>query len=208
MDSAKFWDGVAQGYDKRALKKYAQAYADTVALTRKYLKETDHVLDFACGTGLTTVQLAGDVRSVHAVDISPGMLEVARSKCAKQRASRTSCSTALRCRASALKEGAYDAVLAFNVLFALPEQKKVFARIGTLLKPRGMFISATDCLAESSLKYRLGVWALARLGKVPCEKLYTRESLKTAVSAGGFEILEACSLYETPPNLFIAARKV
>jgi|GEM_PF-6211742 hypothetical protein len=37
MDSARFWDRVAHAYGKRAMKEYAQAYADTVALTRKYL---------------------------------------------------------------------------------------------------------------------------------------------------------------------------
>ena len=51
MDNAKFWDEMAEIYDKHAIKKYAQAYADTVELARKYLKNKDHVLDFACGTG-------------------------------------------------------------------------------------------------------------------------------------------------------------
>jgi len=205
MDNTKFWDRVASKYDKSA-QKYAQAYADTVALTRKYLKSSDHVLDFACGTGLTTVQLAGEVKSIHAVDISPKMLEAARSKCEKAGVVNVSfdCATLFD---APLKKGAYDAVLAFNILFALPEQQKVFARIGALLKPDGMFISVTDCLAESSLRYRTGIWVLAHLGLVPCEKLYTRQSLKDAVSAGGFDIVETESLHDSPPNLFIACRK-
>ena len=134
------------------------------------------------------------------------MIEAAQGKCASAGIANVSfdCTTLFDER---LHEGAYDVVMAFNVLFALPEQKKVFARIGALLKPGGVFLSVTDCLAESSLKYRLSVWVMARLGKVPCEKLYTMESLKIAVASGGFEIIEACSLYETPPNLFIAARK-
>jgi 2-polyprenyl-3-methyl-5-hydroxy-6-metoxy-1,4-benzoquinol methylase len=206
MDSVKFWDNMAHVYDKHAMKKYAQAYAETVTLTREYLKETNHVLDFACGTGLTTVQLARNVQSIHAVDISPGMIEIAQDKCKKQGISNVSfdCATLFDER---LKPGVYDKVLAFNILFALPQQEKVFARIGELLKPGGMFISATDCLAESSLKYRIGIWVMARLGKVPYEKLYTRKSLKAAISAGGFDIIETHNLYETPPNLFIVARK-
>ncbi len=206
MDSAKFWDAMAEAYDGYAMKKYAQAYTDTVMLSRKYLKKDDAVLDFACGTGLTTVQLAGDVQSVHAVDISPKMLAVAQRKCGSEGIQnvRFDCATLFDER---LRESAYDVVLAFNVLFALPRQDRVFIRIGALLKPGGMFISATDCLAESGLKYRLGIWLMARLGKVPYEKLYTTESLKAAVRTGGFEMIEACSLYEAPPNLFIAARK-
>jgi 2-polyprenyl-3-methyl-5-hydroxy-6-metoxy-1,4-benzoquinol methylase len=206
MDSAKFWDRVAQVYDARAMKNYAQAYADTVALARKHLKKTDRVLDFACGTGITTVQLAGDVETVHAVDISPKMIEAAQGKCAAAGIGNVTfdCATLFD---EKLPEGAYDAVLAFNILFALPEQARVFARIASLLKPGGMFISATDCLAEAGLKYRVGIWVMARLGKVPYEKLYTQESLKKAVASGGFDIIETCNLYETPPNLFIAARK-
>ena len=71
MDAVRFWDKMSAGYDRQAAGKYEQAYADTVALTRDYLKPTDSVLDFACGTGLTTVQLAGAVASIHAIDISP-----------------------------------------------------------------------------------------------------------------------------------------
>ena len=206
MDSAKFWDGMAEFYDKHAMGKYAQAYADTVTLTRRHLQKTDHVLDFACGTGLTTVQLADDVQSVHAVDISPRMIDVARNKCESAGIANVTfdCTTLYDQR---LQEGAYDTVLAFNILFGLPEQKKVYKRINALLRPGGMFISVTDCLAESSLKYRLGMWLMKRLGKVPYEKLYTTESLKAAVAAGGFDIIETCNLCEIPPNLFIAARK-
>lgn len=207
MESARFWDDMADKYDRRVLKKYAQTYADTVMMARKYLKKTDHVLDFACGTGMTTVQLAGDVRSIHAVDISPKMIEAAREKCVDAGIVNVSldCATLFDAR---LKQGAYDAVMAFNILFALPEQKKSFARFVWLLKPGGMFLSVTDCLAESSLKYRAGIWLLARLGKVPYEQLYTRESFKTAVREAGFEIVESRSLHNTPPNLFIAARKL
>ena len=206
MDTAKFWDNMAAVYDKHAMKRYAQAYADTVSMTRKHLKAGDHVLDFACGTGITTAQLAGGVQSIHAVDISPKMIEVARSKCESAGISNVAfdCTTLFDKR---LETGAYDAVLAFNILFGLPEQKKVFERFGALLKPGGMFISATDCLAESSLKYRLGIWVMARQGKVPYEKLYSMKSLKAAVIAGGFEIIETRNLYDSPPNLFIAARK-
>jgi len=207
MDNAKFWDGIAEIYDKHAIKKYAQAYADTVELTRKYLKSTDHVLDFACGTGLTTVELAGNVKTMCAVDISPKMIELARDKCKKAGITNVtfSCTTLYD---ECLEEGVFDVVLVFNALFALPEQEKVFERIGALLKPGGMFLSVTDCLAESSLAHRMSLWMAARLGKVPCENFYTAKSLKNAVSTGGFNIVETYSLYRKPSNLFIAARKI
>ena len=206
MSVIRFWDGVAENYDKHAIRKYAQAYADTVELARKYLTNTDHVLDFACGTGLTTVKLAGNVKTIRAVDISPKMIKEAQSKCKKAGIVNVTfnCTTLYD---GCLEEGMFDAVLVFNALFALPEQEKVFRRIGALLKSGGMFISVTDCLAESDLKYRMGIWAMTRLGRLPYVKLYTMQSLKDAVMAGGFSIVETRNLYEKPPNLFIAAQK-
>lgn len=53
----------------------ADAILDTVAVT----KEMD-VLDFGCGTGLVSVRLHDQVRSVTCADNAPGMLETLEAK--------------------------------------------------------------------------------------------------------------------------------
>ena len=78
----EFWNMRSEHYDEGSGEQYAQAYARTVELTLKYLKPGDRVLEFACGTGLTTVQIAPHVAAVRAIDISDGMVEKARARLA------------------------------------------------------------------------------------------------------------------------------
>lgn len=46
----------------------------------RQLKEREEILDLGCGTGEDAVYLAGRGHRVHAIDLSEGMLEVARDK--------------------------------------------------------------------------------------------------------------------------------
>jgi len=81
MSKAKyFWNRMAKSYDKQVEKKYKQAYSDTIALSKKYLRSDFSVLDLACGTGLTTIELAKSVKKTDAIDISAKMIEIARLK--------------------------------------------------------------------------------------------------------------------------------
>ena len=59
--------------------KMASDIADTILDTVAVTKEMD-VLDFGCGTGLVSVRLHGQVRSVTSADNAPGMLETLEAK--------------------------------------------------------------------------------------------------------------------------------
>lgn len=58
-----FWNLRARDYDATSGSIYDKAYKLTVERAVKYFKPEDHVLDFACGTGLVTLQLAPCVSS-------------------------------------------------------------------------------------------------------------------------------------------------
>ena len=77
MKNAAFWDKAAEKYAKSAIAD-PDAYEYTLGRTRTYLKPTDNVLELGCGTGSTALVLASDVAKISAVDISKGMLEIAR----------------------------------------------------------------------------------------------------------------------------------
>ena len=81
---SEFWDGRAQNYDAQVGTHYAEAYEKTAACFKKYLKPTDTVLDFACGTGIVTFAVAPSVQSVRAID--PVKWCAARRKKSKRRA--------------------------------------------------------------------------------------------------------------------------
>lgn len=63
----------------------AAATAEIVALLRSYgvLSSHQHVLDVGCGTGRMETALAGEVRHIHGIDVSPEMVAVAQRRTAE-----------------------------------------------------------------------------------------------------------------------------
>lgn len=207
MDGLRLWDRVSASYDRQSMSRYAQTYADTIACTRKYLQPTQTVLDYACGTGITTVELAPAVRLVHAVDFSERMIDIARQKAA-ERAIQNIDFAVTTLADPKLQPGIYDVVMAFNLLGYLPNSENALRRIHELLPPGGLFISATDCWGELPSPLR---WLLALAGKwglLPYTRLFTTHSLEQSIAAAGFQIVEARNLHAGVPNYFIVARKV
>ncbi len=207
MNTVRFWNKMSSGYDTQAGGKYAKAYKDTVALTRGFLKPTDAVLDFACGTGLVTVQLADAAASILGIDISPGMIEQAQAKCAAQSIGNVTFRVGMLTDYS-LAEASFDVVLAFNILHGLPDAAACCARIHRLLKSGGLFLSVTDCLKEAGFATVALVRTLCTLRLMPFVSILSQKDVRMLVEDSGFTVVESQNLYDVPPNLFIAARKV
>jgi len=77
------FDKQAQNFSKWSVTKnleYQKAYFDFCELSPQ-----DTLLDFACGTGEYGIFAAQKIKSVHGVDISKGMIEVAEKQAAKER---------------------------------------------------------------------------------------------------------------------------
>lgn len=60
--SEKFWDRTANNYDKEE-KKDELTYLNIFEKTRKYLKVSDIVLDYGCGTRLVSNEIADNVET-------------------------------------------------------------------------------------------------------------------------------------------------
>ena len=56
------------------------SYQEKLRVTRTYLQPDSEVLEFGCGTGSTAISHSPHVRSIHAIDISSKMLEIAQGK--------------------------------------------------------------------------------------------------------------------------------
>ncbi len=198
-----FWDRRADSYDSQVGPRYERAYRETAAMTLRYLKPGDNVLEFACGTGLVTVQVAPHVARLRAIDMSGEMVRRARARVeglSNVEVSRLSLSD------PSLEEGSFDAVLAFNVLCYLEDLPASLARLRALLKPGGLFLSATDCLGSRPTLEGLRKFRRIRAGTMPYEAFFTQRGLEKKVAAGGFAILERKNLFPAPPNLFLAAQ--
>ncbi len=203
-DPARFWDRFASRYD-RYEEKDAPIYEKIVEKTRKYLRKIDHILDFACGTGIVTNVIAGDVSKITAIDISSNMLDIARSK------SKSLGIANIDYKQSGIFEekltgGNFDVVTGYYILHLLDDQEDVIKRIHCLLKHGGLFISVTPCLGESAL-LKTVLKLAGFFGLVPKTSAYKTSGLETLIKSCGFEIAEIECLHREGSQDFIAARK-
>ncbi|MFT6338119.1 MAG: 2-polyprenyl-3-methyl-5-hydroxy-6-metoxy-1,4-benzoquinol methylase [Saprospiraceae bacterium] len=56
----------------------------TIEATKKLLSRNDVVLDYGCGPGTITIEIAESAKTIHAIDISSGKIEVAKGKAAQR----------------------------------------------------------------------------------------------------------------------------
>lgn len=204
---SEFWDGRAQNYDAQVGTHYAEAYEKTAAHFKKYLKPTDAVLDFACGTGIVTFAVAPSVQSVRAIDVSGEMVRRAQEKVKAQGVENVTV-TQTDLFDDCLVEGSFNAVLACNVLLYIEDRSAALARIRALLKPQGTLLLVSDCLGEGLTRERVRKWFEYKTGKRPYVAFDTMRSLERSVADAGFAVLERENLFPAPPNLFLAAKKV
>lgn len=201
-----FWNQRSHTYDQQSGVRYADAYVKTVANTLKYLKPEDNVLEFACGTGIVTLQVAPHVARLRAIDISDEMAARAAAKVEAAGLANTQVTNTDLFDPS-LPEGTFDAVLAFNVLCYLEDLPQGLARIRALLKPGGMFLSATDCLGEQITRVGIKKFWKSHTGSMPYTAFFSMKKLEASIARAGFAVLERENLFPAPPNLFVAARR-
>lgn len=203
-----FWDMRSETYDQNSGQEYADAYRKTINNTLRYLKPKDTVLEFACGTGITTTAIAPHVARVRAIDISNKMVEVAQAKVKKLGLTNVELSQT-DLFDPCLQEGSFDVLTAFNVLLYVEDRSQVLKRIHSLLKPNGIFLSATDCLGEKITKVGLKKFVKSHTGSMPYVAFETMDHLEQEVAQEGFLVLEREDVHRAaPPNLYLAARRL
>ena len=205
MDRAeKFWDKLADTFDRRVLKHCGQYYIWTVENTIQYLNRSDVVLDYACGTGIIAIEIAQNVKEIYAIDISLKMIEVAKIKTYERKIENIHFvhSTIFDER---YKRGTFDVILAFNILHLIEDTQKLMQRIYELLKPGGLFISATECTGDKKTFFNVILLLVSGMGIVPYLKSFNISELEGSITKGNFQIIERDSLKNTQ---FIVGKKI
>jgi len=91
------------------------------------------------------------------------------------------------------------------------DSAQVMDRVNYLLKPGGIFISATPCLGEKtflSVLMNIPIFLLSRVGVIPSITFFSASSLTAAITNAGFQIIEQKDLSARPlRECFIVARK-
>lgn len=201
--SIHFWNKLAAKYAKKPVPNEA-IYQQKLKLTQQYLSRTDLVFEFGCGTGSTALQHAPKVSKIEATDISPNMIDIAKSRAQEANISNLTFAVG-QIEMLDLKPNTYNAVLGLNVMHLVDEPATTLQHICRVLKEDGVFISSTPLLKNEPFLVRSAIKCMQLLRKAPFIHLMTQDDYTNLVVQAGFELVHTW----TPTNnsLFLVARK-
>lgn len=184
VTSAEFWDRIASGYSAQPIADEA-SYARKLAATRAWLRPDMRVLELGCGTGSTALEHAPHVAHVDATDVSAAMIAIGREKAERAGVAN------VRFRQAGVEDfqapdGSYDVVLALNLLHLVPDRAAALAKIRRVLKPGGLFVSSTVCLADRLWFLRPVIPVMQWLGKAPWVDFAKSEAVLREIEGAGF----------------------
>ena len=185
-NSHRFWDRIAERYARKPVPD-EDVYQEKLALTREYLRDDMTVMEFGCGTGSTAIAHAPFVKHILATDLSAKMIAIARAKAEQARIENVTF------RQSAFEEfdaedQAFDVVMGHSILHLVSDRDATIASVHGLLKPGGVFVSSTACIADSMKYFRLIAPIGRALGLIPLVRVFTAEQLVESLKRAGFRI--------------------
>tara|TARA_R110002072_G_scaffold302577_1_gene486383 strand:- start:730 stop:1371 length:642 start_codon:yes stop_codon:yes gene_type:complete len=207
----KFWDNASKNYDNTE-KRFEYIHSKSRENTKQYLKSSDTVLDFACGTGTTSIEISDLVKEIHAIDISPKMIELAKEKAVINKVNNVFFEQG-EIFDTKYKTESFDTVIAFNILHTIPNAQNIVKRIDELLKPNGLFISVTPCLQDKmsflvSMQIRL-VQVMCKIGIIPIPiRRLKSEDIDDLLEYGTFQTVNSEKIYKGASSYFIVVKKV
>ena len=208
--SKEFWDRASKSYDKTE-ERFEYIHSKSRENTKKYLNGSNIVLDYGCGTGTTSCEIANRVKEIHAIDISSKMIEIAKRKAVASKVENINF-VQTDIFDKRYKKESFDVILAFNMLHTVIDPQVVMRRIYELLKPEGLFISVTPCLREKmaflvNIQIQL-VRILCKIGviPIPIRRLKSSE-LDDLLVNGDFQTIDTEKLYKGASSYFVVAKK-
>lgn len=205
---AAFWDRIARKYAADPIADPA-GYEATLRRVQALLSADHDVLEIGCGTGTTALRLAPATRRYLATDVSAGMIEIAREKLAAQPSPTLSFAVA-DAEAPRFGEGDWHAVLAFNLLHLVSDLDAALATAARALRPGGLLITKTPCIAEMNpLIVWLAIPLMRAIGKAPQVLRFDADQLQAAITRQGL-VIESVERHGTRGRdirVFIVARK-
>jgi SAM-dependent methyltransferase len=220
--SVRFWDKTARKYATSTIADMP-GYEHTLQRVRHSLQPTDRVLELGCGTATTALRLAPATAHYTAADLSPAMVEIARQKLvgappdvhsmlhlAVADADAHLPAPSHTCMGG--DDAGWDVVLAFNLLHLVPDLEHTLSQVVRHLRPGGLFISKTACIAHMNPLVPLVALPLMRLLRLaPPVQVLTEDRLLTAIERSGLTI-DSVEHHATPGRgcdwrPFVVARK-
>jgi SAM-dependent methyltransferase len=191
-DEGEYWAEHAEYFD-RSIAPYHHEL-----MTAAAIGERERVLDIGCGAGQTTVDAAraASAGSAFGVDLSSGMLEVARRRARDQGVNNVTFEQA-DAQIHPFDVGAYDVVIGRSVAMFFGDHVAAFANIARALRSGGRVVLATwQPLAENEwLSAIAGALAAGRDVPLPPPNagpfaLSEPDRVRELLTAGGFTDVE------------------
>lgn len=184
--NARFWDRMAAKYARKPIADEA-AYERKLSVTREYLTPDSMVLEIGCGTGGTAILHAPYVRQIRATDISGEMLSIARDKAAVAGVANVTFEQSAAEDITAAEQS-LDAVLALSILHLLKDPAAAIVNAHRWLKPGGVLVSSTACLADMNPVFRIILPVGRVFGAIPYVNFFSEDDLKAMLRSAGFLI--------------------
>lgn len=155
-----FWDKVSGVYDLFENIYNKSVYQATGESVAKYIKNTDRVLECACGTGAISIFIAPVCKKLFVSDYSVGMLKQAKKKLKNydnidyRRVDITDIKA---------KANSFDVVVAGNVIHLLPDPQRAMNELTRVCKDGGRLVIPTYINGDDGTN-KLAVKFLEKLG--------------------------------------------
>ncbi len=202
--SARFWNMLAKRYSKQPIADGA-AYQKKLQVSREYFQPDMEVFEFGCGTGSTALLHAPYVKHIRAIDVSSKMIEIAKAKADAGNIKNIT----FECSAIngfSIPAQSLDAILGLNILHLLENKEEIIAKVHKMLKPGGIFITSTACIADMKMLFRIIAPIGSFLRVIPLVKVFSARELHNSLTNAGFQID-----YQWQPGkdkaVFIVAKK-
>ena len=164
------------------------------------------MLDIGCGTGTQCGDLAGHVKQVTGIDISPRLLTIAEQRKTERKLDNVEFINA-SLSDERLQADSFDIVVAFYVLHFFEDLDEAIRCIHALLKPGGLFISETACLGEKGKITGKLVRFGGQLGLIPIINVLTTGRLEQAMERAGFNLVDKVQFSESNAEFTLFSRK-
>ncbi len=208
---ARFWNWIARRYAAATMRDPA-GYERSMQRVIGLLASEHEVLELGCGTGSTALRLAPHTARLLATDFSPDMLAIARQRWRAQPVPQLEFASA-DVDGQGFEAARYDRVLAFNLLHLSADLDQVLAMVVRTLRPGGLLISKTPCIAELNPLVVGGLSLLFPLlrtvGRAPHMQFLDEPRLRAAMERAGLQVLasERHGTRGKDVRAFIVARK-
>lgn len=210
MKSEKMWNQLAKNWDTPGVS-LGENDLKIIERTKKYLNANSVVLDYGCATGSIALEIASMAKDVRGIDISANMIEIAKRK-ANERGVKNIAFTKATIFDESMEKESFDVILSLSILHLVEDSAQVMDRVNHLLKPGGIFISATPCLGEKafvSVLMNIPIFVLSKAGLLPSINFFSASSLAATITDAGFQIVEREDFSVRPlRECFIVARKI